>query len=231
MLRWDWDRAAPGFGIIFVILFVVAFALAGETPSLDDSSSEIASFYADDRGKLLTVIVIFSLAIVAFLFFLGSLGTRLRWAGEPRLAVTAFGAGIVVTTIFGSLVFLTAGLVYKIAESGDDGVITAISDLTWVGSVLISFPAATLVWSTAITSLRSRLLPEWFGWISAAAALAILASGTTWARDGFWAPDGAYNAYITPLLFMAWVLVLSVLLLMRVPVRTEPAARVAAEVA
>jgi hypothetical protein len=50
---------------------------------------------------------------------------------------------------------------------------------------------------------------------SSGAALAILASGTTGARDGFWAPDGVYNAYITPIVFVVWLVVASALLLRR----------------
>jgi hypothetical protein len=91
-----------------------------------------------------------------------------------------------------------------------------------VASTLISYPLAALVFATGIGALRSRLLPEWFGWASAVGALAILVSGTTFAQDGFWAPDGAYNAYITPIIFIVWVVVLSVLLLLRPGAVSEP---------
>lgn len=218
-----WDRVAPGFGVVFAVLFVLGFLLIGDSPKLDDSAEEIVAYYDDERGKLLTVIVLFGLSILAFLWFLGSLVHTLRVdARESRLAATALGAGVVTTSVFGGIVLMNAGLTFQIAEDGDAGVVAALYDLAWVASTLISFPVAALVFATGIGVWRSRLLPGWFGWASAIAALAILASGTTWARDGFWAPDGLYNAYITPIIFIAWVVVLSVLLLRRQVVAAEP---------
>jgi hypothetical protein len=38
--------------------------------------------------------------------------------------------------------------------------------------------------------------------------LLALLGGTTWARDGFWAPDGAYSLVATFLIFL-WIAVLS----------------------
>jgi hypothetical protein len=219
-----WDRVAPGFGVVFAVFFLLGFLLIGDSPGLDDSPEEIATYFDDERGKLVTVIVLFGLAIVAFLWFLGSVVHTLRVeADESRLAPTALGAGVVTTSMFGGIVLLNAGLTFQIAEDGDAGVVAAVYDLAWVASTLISFPVAALVFATGIGVWRSRLLPAWFGWTSAVAAVAILSSGTTWARDGFWAPDGLYNAYITPIIFIAWTLVVSVLLLLRRPVvATEP---------
>jgi hypothetical protein len=219
-----WDRVAPGFGVVFAVFFVLGFLLIGDSPAIDESPEEIAAYYDDERGKLLTVIVLFGLAIVAFLWFLGSVVHTLRVeANESRLAPTALGAGVVTTSLFGGIVLLNAGLTFQIAEDGDAGVVAAVYDLAWVASPLISFPLAALVFATGIGAWRGRLLPAWFGWASAVVAVAILASGTTWARDGFWAPDGLYNAYITPITFIVWTVVASVLLLRRPVVATEPA--------
>jgi hypothetical protein len=41
--------------------------------------------------------------------------------------------------------------------------------------------------------------------------------GTTWFSGGFWAPDGEYSRFISPLLLVVWVLAVS-----RVPLDTEP---------
>jgi hypothetical protein len=222
MDRAMWDRIAPGFGVVFAVFFIVGFLLIGDAPALDESADEIAAYYDDERGKLLTVIVLFGLSIVAFLWFLGSVVHTLRVeAGESRLAPTALGAGVVTASLFGGIVLMNAGLTFQIAEDGDAGVVAALYDLAWVASTVISFPLAALVFATGIGFWRSRVLPAWFGWASAVAALAILASGTTWARDGFWAPDGVYNAYISPIIFVVWTVVVSVLLLMRPVVATE----------
>jgi hypothetical protein len=216
MDRAMWDRIAPGFGVVFAVLFLLGFLLIGDSPALDDPAEEIAAYYDDERGKLLTVIVLFGLSIVAFLWFLGSLVHTLRVeANESRLAATVLGAGVVTTSMFGGIVLMNAGLTFQIAEDGDAGVVAALYDLGWVASTLIAYPLAALVFAAGIGAMRGRVLPQWFGWASAGGGLVLLASGTTFARDGFWAPDGVYNAYITPLVFLAWVVVVSLLLLLR----------------
>ena len=45
----------------------------------------------------------------------------------------------------------------------------------------------------------------------------VLARTTAWAGDGFWAPDGAYAKYVTPLVVALWILGISRVLLARTP--------------
>jgi len=44
-----------------------------------------------------------------------------------------------------------------------------------------------------------------------------LLGGMTWISGGFWAPDGAYSRFVSPLIGLAWVLVVSRVLLVRSP--------------
>ena len=37
--------------------------------------------------------------------------------------------------------------------------------------------------------------------------------GTTWLSGGFWAPDGAYTKFVSPLLLLLWAVVVSRVLL------------------
>ena len=37
--------------------------------------------------------------------------------------------------------------------------------------------------------------------------------GTTWAANGIWAPDGAYSRFISPIIGIAWIVVISGILL------------------
>jgi hypothetical protein len=45
----------------------------------------------------------------------------------------------------------------------------------------------------------------------------VLLRATTWAGDGFWAPDGAYSEFIATIVALAWVAVVSGFLYMRSP--------------
>ena len=49
-----------------------------------------------------------------------------------------------------------------------------------------------------------------------------LLGGTTWLSGGFWAPDGIYSRFVSPLICVLWVLVVSRVLLTRSPT-THPA--------
>jgi hypothetical protein len=50
-----------------------------------------------------------------------------------------------------------------------------------------------------------------------AALLLVLLSGTTWLGGGFWAPDGAYSRFVSPLISLLWIVVVSRVLLSRSP--------------
>jgi hypothetical protein len=44
-----------------------------------------------------------------------------------------------------------------------------------------------------------------------------LLGGTTWLSGGFWAPDGAHSRFVSPIIGIVWVLVVSRVLLTRSP--------------
>jgi hypothetical protein len=64
---------------------------------------------------------------------------------------------------------------------------------------------------------RAGIISNAFFGAGVAAVLLVLAGGTTWASDGFWAPDGAYSRFISPIVALAWLAVVSGLLTMRSP--------------
>jgi hypothetical protein len=218
------DRWAPLSGVVGVILALLAFLFSGETTEISDSASEVASAYQDDRSQILFSIVLFGFAVVFLLWFVGVLANALREAGQGGFAATALGAAVAFVAVLTASIGVEAGLAYNVADEADAGVVKALSDLTWAVFVLVSFPVATFVGAASLGFLRSRLLPDWFGWAGLVATVLFLLGGTTWAGDGFWAPDGGYG-FLTVLLFLLWVLVASVLLFRR-PVR-EPATPVA----
>jgi hypothetical protein len=50
-----------------------------------------------------------------------------------------------------------------------------------------------------------------------AAVVLVLLGGTTWASDGFWAPDGAYSRFISPIIALGWIAAVSWFLAIRAP--------------
>ena len=50
-----------------------------------------------------------------------------------------------------------------------------------------------------------------------AAVVLVLLGGTTWLSGGFWAADGAYSRFVSPVVGLVWVVVVSRVLLTRGP--------------
>jgi hypothetical protein len=50
--------------------------------------------------------------------------------------------------------------------------------------------------------------------MSAAVILGVL-GGTTWISGGFWSPDGVFAQFISPAIFLVWILVVSWVLMTR----------------
>ena len=50
-----------------------------------------------------------------------------------------------------------------------------------------------------------------------AAVVLVLLGGTTWLSGGFWAPDGAYSRFLSPIIGLVWPVVVSRVLLSRIP--------------
>ena len=217
----SWERWSRGFGVLFVVVVVIAFFLFGEQPKVDDSASDIRSFYDGDRGRILASLVIFALSFVILAWFVGAVANALRIAGEARLAATA----VVLVAVFIGVQFLVGTLVGGLATSiaggsaDDERLLQALNTLAWSADVLAAFPLAGVILAASAGLNRGRLLPSWHIWLGVAAAILIALRGTNWASDGFWAPSGDY-AFISIIAGLGWTLVTSALLF-RAPITEE----------
>src|SRR5918995_4026470 len=83
-------------GIVFVVLLVIGFLIVTPTPpDLDSPVNEWSEYYTDEQDAIRAGIVIVSVSLFFFIWFLGSVATALRVAiGNPRLPTVAFGGGI-----------------------------------------------------------------------------------------------------------------------------------------
>jgi hypothetical protein len=149
-----------------VLLAVLAFVVAGETPDIDDSPQKILDFYVDNDTSQIWGAVLLAWSTVALMFFLGVLRSTLRAAEGAigRLSAVAFGGGIVL--IIGALSF--AGFTFTLGDVADDGLspqaAQALNALNSDFFFPVAVGVATLMLATAIVSLGSRALPPWLAW-------------------------------------------------------------------
>ena len=193
----DWQRWAPLTGVVFVVVLVLSFLVGGETPSADDSATEVVSFYTDNEGEMFMSAFLAALAAVFFLFFVGHLTNVLR-SGERAgtdISGVARAGGIVAAV--GMLIF--AGLTFTLGDVADELEPEAAQALNALNADFF-FPLAggiaTFLLATGLVAVRSRVLPPWLSW----AALVIGVASFT--------PLGFF-AFLASI---AWVLVASIVL-------------------
>jgi hypothetical protein len=80
-----------------------------------------------------------------------------------------------------------------------------------------SFVRAMLIMSAAFGFWRAGLISNALFAVGVAAVVLAVLGGTTWAGGGFWAPDGAYSRFISPIIGLLWAKVASWVLLTRTP--------------
>jgi hypothetical protein len=229
--RWDlrdprWERAAVAMGIGFVVFALIAFLFAPDYPKSDASDADILSYFADNDTRVLWQAFMFGLATICFLWFFGTVAGLLRRAEPatagrlPAIVVAAAGAA---AGLYMLSVASFAALASSMSETTDPH--RGLFDLGNMAVTLTNFPAATLVAAVSLGVLRTDFLPDWIAWGGAVyLALGLIdAFGRTAGDSAAFGPGGAFGI-LTFLVFLAWVLVTSVLLTQRVtssPARTE----------
>jgi hypothetical protein len=212
----NWERNWLGGGVLFVVLLVIASIFYGSQPGLGASPAELVSFFHGDRTQILIASVIFCFAFLELIWFGAAVSSVLRDANLGGWA----GAAIASSAALGALLFLRmairAALAFSIVGAGTLAVAPALSDFAFVLTVLMAFPTAMFVMATAFGLWRAEIISQRFFAVGVAAVILTLLGGTTWASDGVWAPDGAYQL-ISQLVAYAWIAVISGVLYMRSP--------------
>ena len=157
------------------------------------------------------------MAILNLLWFVAALRTTLADAGRDGWGAAVTASSTAVAALFLLLIAVCAALAYSIANSGSDALTSGLNDFAWAGVVLTSFPRAMLIMSSAFGLWRANLISNTLFAAGVAALVLVLLGGTTWMSDGFWAPDGAYSRFVSPIIGLVWVLVVSRVLLARSP--------------
>jgi hypothetical protein len=154
-------------GALFVVLVLVAFiGLGGDTPDGDASAQKVVSFYSDHETKEIIAAVVLSLGSVSLLFFSSTLRERFRAAviGPSALPGFAFGAGVLTAGGF----LAAAGIHFALADYAEDVQPAAAQALNALDSdffLPFSTGVAALVLASSLLAIRTKLLPQWLGWV------------------------------------------------------------------
>jgi hypothetical protein len=195
---WRWERHAPLTGIAAVVLWVAGILVAGDKTN-KDTGKEILAAVRDNNDRILVGGLLWLIGTALFVWFLGTLRSRLLAAegGPGRLAATAFGGGIATA----ACAALIPGPDMAAALSDDDidaSAASAMHNLTAAFFVAAEYLAPVLLVASALAALRYGALPRWLAWVSLLIALVLLIGPIGWAALIFAVP--------------LWVIVVSFLL-------------------
>ena len=207
----NWERNWRGAGIVGVLFLLVASVVYGRTPKVGATAHDLVSFYDGDRTRILIATVLFSIGFLNLAWFAAALSTDLRDVGMGGWASAVTASSAAVVAILFLRMVLRAGLAFSIAGSSSTGVASALNDLAWAVSVIISFTAAMLVMAGSFGLFRAQMISTRAFGVAVAAVVLVLLGGTTWARNGFWAPNGVI-AVAAQLVFYVWIVAASVFL-------------------
>jgi hypothetical protein len=223
----DWQRVWRGAGIGFLGLFVLASLVRGAQPEVGASTDALAAFYGGDRTRILIGTVIFGFALLNLMWFGAAIASALRDAGKGGWGNAATAASTAFAGVWFVIITIGAGLAYSVAGSGNNMLTSGLNDLTWALVVLGSFPIAMVIMSGSFGLWRAGILSSQGFALGVTAMVLLLLRATTWAGDGFWAPDGAYSQYVAPTVVALWILGISRVLLSQKPAAAKAVDRVA----
>ena len=223
----NWERVWRGAGIQFLVFFVVAGLIRGMQPNTGASAGTLVGFYDGDRTRIFIATVIFGFAFLNLMWFGSAIASALRDAGKAGWGAAATASSTAFAGVWFVIITIQAALAYSIAGYGNTTLTSALNDLTWILVVLTSFPVGMLIMSGSFGLWRAGILSSRGFALGVTAMVLVLLRATTWASDGFWAPDGAYSQYIATSVMALWVIGISRVLLARSPKQASVPGRAA----
>ena len=189
----------------------------GYQPPVNAPGDAVAAFYDGNRTRILIAAIFSGLAILNLLWFAAAIRTTLANTGQDGWGAAASASSAMLGAVFLMIIMTSAAPAHSIAGSGDHTLASGLNDLAWACVVLSSFPRAMLIMSGTFGFWRAGLISNALFAAGVATVVLVLLGGTTWLAAGFWAPDGAYSRFVSPIIGLAWVLVASRILLIRSP--------------
>ena len=165
-------------GLAFVILMSVALFLPGPPPKADDSIATITAILVEQRGAFLVGGYLAGLAVLCYLWFLGSVWRHLtaRTRDQTGLAITACSGGLLAVTLTLVGMAMFSGVAFKAAALGDPALVRALTDAGNTAIDSAKFGLAAFLLATCRSGAASGVLPRWLVGAGVAAAGLLIVS-------------------------------------------------------
>ncbi|HWW85018.1 MAG TPA: hypothetical protein VNZ26_15510 [Vicinamibacterales bacterium] len=212
-----WEHLWRTSGLQFVGFFVITSLIYGFQPQVGASADALVAFYNGDRTRILIAAAFSGLNLLNLLWFAAALRTALADAGQDGWGAAATASSAAFGALWLMQIAVGATTAYSIAGSANQTLLSGLNDFSWALAVLTAFPRAMLIMSGVFGLWRARLISNTLFAAGVGAVVLGVLGGTTWLSGGLWAPDGAYSRFVSPLLLLLWIVVVSRILLSRAP--------------
>ena len=188
-------------GPAFLVMVVVALAVAGSSLAEDASAKEAVTHYADKKSAMLASVFLTGPAVALLLIWAARMRTAFGGTGGAGRKLFQYGAVLYAAgLLLGSVFQLGAA---SAADDGAEGVTQTMNYLIADSWIPPTIGMALLLLGAGLAVLRNGVLPRWMGMVALVAGVISLLG-----------PGGFLGFFIGPL----WVAVAGVMLYLRRPV-------------
>lgn len=210
------EQLGAATGLVTVALLGISFiiGLSPQPPDLNAGVAPVAAFIQQNQDALRVQVLLNSLSMLFFLWFLGSVRAGIRGAegGAGRVSALASGGAIVgvamilLANIFIAAATLHPGLVLP-------GITHTLVDLSSLSIGIGGAAFAVFFIGVAAAILYDGGLPGWLGWLALLTGLlAAVGLVTVFSDNGIFAADGAFGYWARYGGFVLWTLCASIYL-------------------
>jgi len=207
-------RLTAASGLAAAVLVAVgALLVPSDPPGFDALPEQVVRWTLDDRRRLLVGSVVIAVGLALLVVFYAGLRAMVgRAEGAPALLATVGYASFLVVI---ALALVGVGFAQVQAFAALDGSPDTVRTLHEARIIMVNLSAAPTIVSAvafAVVMVRTSFPARWLGWGSALVALAHVPALLALSRSGAFSPTGGL-AQLGPLVFLVWVLCVSVALL------------------
>ena len=162
----SWARWAPLTGVVYAVLFIVAFLAGGNTPDSDASAQHAVSSFVSNRTHDRVTVFLIAYATLFAMFFAAALRSYLKPRSEGDGLITLGYSGMIIFVV-GALTlvgmeFAATDVPGKISPSAEQALNVLQDDVFF--ALLVG--AGIFLIGNGLAFVRDAALPRWFGWVT-----------------------------------------------------------------
>ncbi|TWD82587.1 hypothetical protein FB561_3722 [Kribbella amoyensis] len=193
-------------GLAFVVLALLGKFLPGTAPGVDEPADAIRNYLVDGRASILTGALLWSAAAGLIIWFAAAFAEALRERDERSDLHMAVLAGSVLV---GAAIFVNAAASAAVAygvENRQPAMTVMMYQWSAVITTLIGFAAVLPLAAAGLGVLRTRLMPNWLGYLALGAAVVSFAGAFgVFETDGTFAAGGTLMTTVPLLVAAVWI--------------------------